>query len=96
MSITSDETSQSDHEDKPLGVADFPDIQRFSFRQMRILHLRLEEYPTLSRDDRPEFFQECFEELWICENPSWDWDERTPRKEDNPKYHWTKEASHYL
>ena len=95
MSTTSDETSQHDHEGKPLHVEDYPDIHLFTVRQMRILQLHLEEYPTLSREDRPEFFQERFKEVWMIENPSWDWDERPPRREVNPKYHWTKQASHY-
>jgi hypothetical protein len=96
MSTTSDETSQNNHEDGPLHVADYPDIHRFTFRQMRHLKAHLGEYPALSREDRPEFLQKRFEEVWVIENTSWDWDERPPRKEDNPKYHWTKQASHYL
>jgi hypothetical protein len=95
MSTTSYEPSENEHGDQPLNVADYPDIHRFTFGQMRTLKSHLLEFPVLSREDRPEFLQKRFEEVWIFENPSWDWDGRPPKKDDNPKYHWTKQASHY-
>jgi len=96
MSTSSYESSQNEHDDCPLNVVDYPDIHRFTFGQMRNLKSHLVEYPALPREDRPEFLQERFEEVWVLENPSWDWDARPPRKQDNLKYHWTKQASHYL
>ena len=85
MSTPSDEDSQDNHEGEPLRAADYPDLHRFTFGQMRILQSHLVEYPALSREDRPEFLQKCFEEVWVLESPSWDWDGRPPKKEDNPK-----------
>jgi hypothetical protein len=95
MSTSSYESSENEHGGQPLNVADHPDIHLFTFGQVRNLKSHLVEYPALSREDRPEFLQKSFEEVWVIENPSWDWDGRPPKKEDNPKYHWTKQASCY-
>jgi hypothetical protein len=79
----------------PLHVADYPDIQRFTFHQMRSLQSHLMEYPALSRDERPEFLQKRFEEIWLIANPSWDWDSGPPSKVENSKYYWTKQVGLY-
>ena len=79
----------------PLHMADYPDIQRFTFHQMRSLQDHLIEYPALSRDELPEFLQKRFEEVWLTINPGWDWDSGPPSKVDNPKYYWTKQVSLY-
>lgn len=94
-SASYESSSQGEHEGEPLNVVDHPDIHLFTFGQMRNLKSHLVEYPALSREDRPEFLQKRFEEVWVIENPSWDWDSRPPGKEDNPKYHWTKQVSCY-
>ncbi|KAI0281321.1 hypothetical protein BC826DRAFT_974757 [Russula brevipes] len=51
MSTTSYEPSENEHGDQPLNVADYPDIHRFTFGQMRNLTSHLVEYPALSRED---------------------------------------------
>jgi hypothetical protein len=79
----------------PLHVTDYPDIQRFTFHQMRSLQSHLLEYPALSRDERAEFLQEQFQAVWLIANPNWDWDGGPPSKTDNPKYYWTKQVSTY-
>jgi hypothetical protein len=97
MSTTSldDSLDQYGGQEGPLHAADYPDIQRFTFHQMRSLQSHLIEYPALSRDEHPEFLQRQFEEVWLIANPSWDWDSGPPSKVDNPKYYWTKQVSLY-
>jgi hypothetical protein len=95
MSTASYESSENEHGGQPLNAAHHPDIHGFTIGQLRNLKSHLAEYPVLSRKERPEFLQQQFEEVWVIENPSWDWDARPPKKEDNPKYHWTKQASRY-
>lgn len=76
----------------PLNVNEHPEILRFTFRQFRVLLSHLSEYPALEREERGEFLQKRFEEVWLLENPNWDWDSAQPNKKVNSKYHWVKQV----
>lgn len=97
MSTPSDDDSLEQHGEHggPIHAIDYPDIQWFTFQQMRILQSHLIEYPALSLDERPEFLEKIFEEVWLIANPSWDWECGPPSKVENPKYYWTKQVSLY-